>query len=110
MSNAKWIRPKHYQPIQLNAQRVEQLCLMAKILPPSMEMLSNDLVRLAYAMRAKAIIKRQPDHIELYSAALDETQYPATVAAIKRYAGLNHPNSEAVAVDLKKRAAGDVDA
>ena len=104
MSNAKWIRPKHYQPLELTAKQVAQLCRTANIRQPSTEMLSNDLVRLAYAMRAKAIIKRR---LEARFVVLDELQNPTAVAAIKRYAGLNHPNSEAVAVDLKKRAAGD---
>ena len=107
MSNAKWIRPKNYQSSGLSAQQVAQLCRTANIRQPSTEMLSNDLVRLAYAMRAKAIIKRR---LEARFVVLDELQNPTAVAAIKRYAGLNHPNSEAVAVDLKKRAAGDVDA
>ena len=104
MSNAKWIRPKNYQSSGLSAQQVAQLCSTAKIRQPSMEMLANDLVRLAYTMRAKAIIKRR---LEARFVVLDELQNPATVAAIKRYAGLNHPKSEPVAVDLKKRAAGD---
>ena len=107
MSIAKWIRPKNYQSSGLSAQQVAQLCSTAKIRQPSMEMLANDLVRLAYTMRAKAIIKRR---LEARFVVLDELQNPTAVAAIKRYAGLNHPNSEAVAVDLKKRAAGDVDA
>ena len=107
MSNAKWIRPKHYQPLELTAKQVAQLCRTANIRQPSTEMLSNDLVRLAYAMRASAMIKRR---LEARFVVLDELQNPTAVAAIKRYAGLNHPNSEAVAVDLKKRAAGDVDA
>ena len=107
MSNAKWIRPKNYQSSGLSAQQVAQLCSTAKIRQPSMEMLSNDLVRLAYTMRAKAIIKRR---LEARFVVLDELQNPTAVAAIKRYAGLNHPKSEPFAVDLKKRAAGDVDA
>ena len=104
MSNAKWIRPKHYQPLELTAKQVAQLCRTANIRQPSTEMLSNDLVRLAYTMRAKAIIKRR---LEARFVVLDELQNPTAVAAIKRYAGLNHQRSETVAVDLKKRAAGD---
>ena len=109
MSNAKWIRPKHHQPLELTAKQVAQLCRTANIHQPSMDILSNDLVRLAYAMRASAMIKRRLEARSV-AFALDELQNPVTVAAVKRYAGLNHPNSEAVAVDLKKRAAGDVDA
>ena len=104
MSNAKWIRPKHYQPLELTAKQVAQLCRTANIRQPSTEMLSNDLVRLAYAMRASAMIKRR---LEASSVVLDELQNPVTVAAVRRYAGLNHQRSETVAVDLKKRAAGD---
>ena len=104
MSNAKWIRPKHYQPLELTAKQVAQLCRTANIRQPSTEMLSNDLVRLAYAMRASAMIKRR---LEARSVVLDELQNPVTVAAVRRYAGLNHQRSETVAVDLKKRAAGD---
>lgn len=104
MSNAKWIRPKNYQSSGLSAQQVAQLCSTAKIRQPSMEMLANDLVRLAYAMRASAMIKRR---LEARSVVLDELQNPVTVAAVRRYAGLNHQRSETVAVDLKKRAAGD---
>lgn len=104
MSNAKWIRPKNYQSSGLSAQQVAQLCSTANIRQPSMEMLSNDLVRLAYAMRASAMIKRR---LEARSVVLDELQNPVTVAAVRRYAGLNHQRSETVAVDLKKRAAGD---
>ena len=104
MSNAKWIRPKNYESSGLSAQQVAQLCQKARIAHPSMEMLSNGLVRLAYAMRASAMIKR---HLEAHSVVLDELQNPTTVAAIKRYAGLKPPKSEPVAVDLKKRAAGD---
>lgn len=104
MSNAKWIRPKNYQSSGLSAQQVAQLCSTAKIRQPSMEMLANDLVRLAYTMRASAMIKRR---LEARSVVLDELQNPVTVAAVRRYAGLNHQRSETVAVDLKKRAAGD---
>ena len=107
MSNAKWIRPKHYQPLELTAKQVAQLCRTANIRQPSTEMLSNDLVRLAYAMRASAMIKRR---LEARSVVLDELQNPVTVAAVRRYAGLNPQKSETVAVDLKKRAAGDDDA
>ena len=104
MSNAKWIRPKHHQPLELTAKQVAQLCRTANIHQPSMDILSNDLVRLAYAMRASAMIKRR---LEARSVVLDELQNPVTVAAVRRYAGLNHQRSETVAVDLKKRAAGD---
>ena len=104
MSNAKWIRPKNYQSSGLSAQQVAQLCSTAKIRQPSMEMLANDLVRLAYTMRAKAIIKRR---LEARFVVLDELQNPVTVDAVRRYAGLNPQRSETVAVDLKKRAAGD---
>ena len=109
MSNAKWIRPKHHQPLELTAKQVAQLCRTANIRQPSTEMLSNDLVRLAYAMRASAMIKRRLEERSV-AFALDELQNPVTVAAVRRYAGLNPQKSETVAVDLKKRAAGDVDA
>ena len=104
MSNAKWIRPKHHQPLELTAKQVAQLCRTANIHQPSMDILSNDLVRLAYAMRASAMIKRR---LEACSVVLDELQNPVTVDAVRRYAGLNPQRSETVAVDLKKRAAGD---
>ena len=106
MPNAKWIRPKNYQSSGLSAQQVAQLCSTAKIRQPSMEMLSNDLVRLAYTMRASAMIKRRLEARSV-AFAMDELQNPVTVAAVRRYAGLNHQRSETVAVDLKKRAAGD---
>ena len=104
MSNAKWIRPKNYESSGLSAQQFAQLCQKSRIAHPSMEMLSNGLVRLAYAMRAKAIIKRR---LEARFVVLDELHNPTAVAAIKRYAGLKHHKSEPFAVDLKKRAAGD---
>ena len=104
MSNAKWIRPKHYQPLELTAKQVAQLCRTANIRQPSTEMLSNDLVRLAYAMRASAMIKRPP---VLTAGEVNELQNLSTEATTKLCADLKSKKPESVTVDLKKRAAGD---
>ena len=104
MSNAKFLRPKHYNASDLSAKQVAQLCKEARIAQPSMEDLSNHLVRLAYAMRASAMIKRPP---VLTAGEVNELQNLSTEATTKLCADLKSKKPESVTVDLKKRAAGD---